>query len=437
MGLRGELLVKEVGEDFSGGHVGISVGIADHAGQIPAELAAGYGGVGFVIPQNCVVALAPLGIVGGHVVADQLVGLAVRIAVGVQRAELNAAAGLAGLAVRGRGVEEDHAAVLAGAQAHPHVAAHAEDVAGLEVLHAVGEKLAPALIGKGACHVAGAHDVAVMAAFGVHEVIDDPADIAGAVGAAEVVFIVAPPVVGMGGIFVIPVGVVGVMGLEEVHPGLGQADGGGLDGGTHVLPIPGAAVDVQRGAYGLHGGGQQVLQGEFAGGAVDRSGVFVCYEGEVDGGIGIAVDLDGLAHGELSGLGRSDLGSAGLSIDAVNGCALERNGFSVHGDGGLVGGSDFALDSFLGGLGLNDGVVLHGDVIDIAFLKLVLDGVGLVLGDGIDFFRAVYVETVRKAILVVAVGVGKILNSQIDSLYSRRLQGLWCAVICRCRNHDQ
>lgn len=135
---------KEIGEDLSGGHVGVAVGIFQ-AGiiQVPRELTgliSGERGVAVVGLERGVIALAPLGEVAGHVGLSQSHSLAVLVL--AHAGELDAAAGLAGLAVGGGGVEDDHAAVLTDAQADPDMAVHAEDVAGLEVLGG-GELLGP------------------------------------------------------------------------------------------------------------------------------------------------------------------------------------------------------------------------------------------------------------------------------------------------------
>ena len=119
---------------------------------------------------------------------------------------------------------------------------------------------APALIGSEDTSLLGSgHHVTLIvghgAVLGVHQVVDRPANIAGAVNTS--VIILVPCVVGivtLSGIGVlIVVGL--VLALEEVDPALRQADGHGLVGGVHILPVPGAAVDVQGGAHGLHGGG--------------------------------------------------------------------------------------------------------------------------------------------------------------------------------------
>lgn len=434
---------EEIGENFSGGHVGVAVGVLQTGGiQVPGELAgvgAGEKGVVLVGLESGVVALAPLGIVAAHVGLSQRHGLAVLAL--THAGELDAAAGLAGLAVGGGGVEDDHAAVLTDTQADPDVAVHAEDVAGLEVPGG-GEFLGPGTevvgLGKGLSHLGGAHDIAVVAALGVHDVVGDPGHIGGAVHAGKVVLVPGVVgVVGMGGIAAVLVGVVGVLALEEVNPGLGDADGGGLGGGAHVLPVPASAVDVEGGAGGLQSGGQEVLQGADTGLAVDGSLVVLSHEGEVDGGVGVAVDLDGLAHGEFSGLGGVYLAAAGLRGDAVDGSALQGDLLAVHGDGVLVGSGDLALGSGLGGLHLGDGAVLYGNIVDIALGQLVLQGVVVGVIDPVALDRAVHAEQVGEVALVLGGDSAVVLHAQIDSLYSRRLQGLWCAVICRCRNHDQ
>ena len=155
----------------------------------------------------------------------------------------------------------------------------------------------------------------------------------------------------------------------------------------------------------------------------------------------IATDVEAfrqrIANGEVSGLGGVYLAAAGLGGDAVDGSALQGDLLAVHGDGVLVGSGDLALGSGLGGLHLGDGAVLYGNIVDIALGQLVLQGVVIRVGDLIALNRAVYAEQVGKAALFAGGDGAVVLHAQIDSLYSRRLQGLWCAVICRCRNHDQ
>ena len=193
---------EEVSEDLSGGHVGVAVGVLQTGGvQIPGELAgrgASERGVVVVGLESGVVALAPLGIVAAHIGLSQRHSLAVLAL--AHAGELDAAAGLAGLAVGGGGVEDDHAAILTDTQADPHVAVHAEDVAGLEVPGG-GEFLGPGTevvgLGKGLSHLGGTHDVAVVAALGVHDVVGDPGHVGGAVHAGKVILV--PGVVGIVG----------------------------------------------------------------------------------------------------------------------------------------------------------------------------------------------------------------------------------------------
>lgn len=128
---------KRSGEDLGGAHISVTVGVGQAgAVEVPGEVAgpglfegtAGGGGrVGVIASQHGVIALAPLGVILGHVLGDELVGLAVLVvvAVGVEGADLNAAAALSCLAVGRRGVQEDDGAVVADAEDGPHVAAHA------------------------------------------------------------------------------------------------------------------------------------------------------------------------------------------------------------------------------------------------------------------------------------------------------------------------
>jgi hypothetical protein len=54
---------------------------------------------------------------------------------------------------------------------------------------------------------------------------------------------------------------------------------------------------------------------------------------------------------------------------------------------------------------------------------LVLNGVVFVLGDGVDFFLAVDIETVLEGVFVIAVRIGKVLNSQVDNILTICLPG--------------
>ena len=66
-------------------------------------------------------------------------------------------------------------------------------------------------------------------------------------------------VVAVRGIAVTAVGIAGVLTVEEVNPALRQANVHGGIAGAGILPVPAAAVDVQRGADGHQGGSEQVL----------------------------------------------------------------------------------------------------------------------------------------------------------------------------------
>ena len=61
---------------------------------------------------------------------------------------------------------------------------------------------------------------------------------------------------------------------------------------VHILPVPAAAVNVQRGADRVHRGLEVVLEGALTGRAADGSGVRLGDKGEVNG---VAVNLRGLA----------------------------------------------------------------------------------------------------------------------------------------------
>ena len=419
-------LAEEVCEDLGGAHISVTVGVSQTgAVEVPAEVAGpglfvlgagGRGGVGDVASQHGVIALAPLGVVLGHVLGDELVGLAVLVvvAVGVEGAELNAAAALTGLAVGRRGVQEDDGAVVADAEDGPHVAAHAEDVTGLEGLD-IARPGAPALVSKGLGHLDGAHHVAVAQVVGgalsVHHVVDGPANIGGAVHTSVVVLVPAVVrIVAVRGVGTVLVGVVGVLLLEEVDPALGQANGQRLVGRVHILPVPAAAVNVQRGADRVHRGLEVVLEGALTGRAADGSGVRLGDKGEVNG---VAVNLRGLA-GEVAEIGHFGHGggAGGVVADLIDGAVLDSG--AVNGDGGVVDGRDRAFGVGRGSGGVGHDTAFNRQIVDIAFLKLVLDGVLIVTaGDGILHFFAVGVEAMDKVGLAVSFHGAVILHAEI------------------------
>ena len=311
---------------------------------------------------------------------------------------------------------------------------HAEDVAGLEVLGGA-DLLGPGTVvvglGEGLRHLGGAHHIALTAALGVHHIVGHPRHIGGAIHTGKVVLVPGfVGVVGMSGICAVLIGIVGVLTLEEVDPGLRNADGGGLEGGAHILPVPAAAVDVQGGTGRLQSGSQEVLQGPQTGLAADGSLIVLCHKGEVNGGVCVSVDLDRLTHGELGGLGRVDLAAAGLRGDAVDRGPIQGNLFAVHGNGVAVRRGDLALGGGLRLLDLGDHTVCHRDVVDVALGQTILQGVvigirHLVLLDG-----AVHAEPVGEAALFLRGHSTVVLYAQIDSLYGRCLLGLRGSVIC-------
>lgn len=94
-------------------------------------------------------------------------------------------------------MHEDDTAVAAGAQADPHVAVQAEDIAHMEIAAVVargrGEVLRPSTpvlrLGKTLCHAGSAHYIAIAPAGGIHGVVEHPGNIAGAVHAREMVLV--------------------------------------------------------------------------------------------------------------------------------------------------------------------------------------------------------------------------------------------------------
>ena len=341
--------------------------------------------------------------------------------------DLHAAAGLAGTAVGGRGVENDQAAVLAHAQADPHMAVHAEHVAGVEVLRAVdglGPGAEAPVLGEVLGHAGGGHHIALAAGLGVHSVVHRPGHVGRAVHAREVVLVPAiVGVVAVGRVAVVAVGVVRILALEEINPSLGDTDGGGLVGRGHVLPVPAAAVDIEGGAHRLHGRGQEVLQGGLARRIGDRGLIVLGHEGLVDCGLGaVVVDFHRLAFGQVAGLSLGDLGSAGLGRDGVDGgVRIQGDGLSVHGDGVLRNRADGALDLHVGGLGGGYHAVLHGDVKHIALGEHILDGVVFLLagGDGEVHLGSVHAEAVHEALLLVLGDRAVTLHAQVHRLVFR------------------
>ena len=427
--------VKQVGQDLIGAHVGIAVGVGEGAVQVPAELAgviASERSIIFKVLIDLIVAIPPLGIVLAHVFLGQLHSLAV---LGVAHTvDLDAAAALVVDAVGGGGVEDDQRAIITLAQADPDVAVHGEDVTGLEIGR--GEVLlfpsSPALLfGKILGHFGGGHDIALVAALGVHNVIGGPGHIGGAVNTSVVVLV--PSVMGivaLTGVGFVLIGVISVLALEEVDPTLGQADGAGLIGGGCVLPVPGAAVDVKGGAHGLHGGGQEVLQGQLAGHAADRGGVVFGHEHPEQLGhmvIRVHHDADGIVYLQLIERDFRNSGSAGLSVDVI------KFGVIIDGEGFIVNINLFAGRFDLGQntghialfhLGGGDLTVINGDVVDIALLELVLDlKFSTVGGDGELFFLTIHREAVNKVFFVILGDSTVVLNTQVDNILTICLPG--------------
>ena len=339
------------------------------------------------------------------------------------------------------------------------MAVHGEDVAGLELMalidaaaiailidprlaggfihqHIAHVHGAPALVGsKDTSLLSGGHDIALIvshsAVFGVQQVVNCPAHIAGAVDAGIVILV--PEIVGivaLAGVGAVLIVVVGVLALEEVDPALGQADGHGLVGGVHVLPVPGAAVDIQGSTHRLHGGSQEVLQGPLAGDAADRGGIVLCHKGaEQLGHIVVPVhhNADGLIRIQAVKLDFLNLGPASLGGNVVElSILIDVEGALINAD--LLGsGIHFGQNTgrialfHLGGGNLTVG---NGDVVDIALLELVLDlELAAVSGDGELFFLAVHKEAVNKVFFVLAADGAVALNSQVDNILTICLRG--------------
>ena len=311
-------------------------------------------------------------------------------------------------------MQEDDGAVVADAEDGPHVAAHAEDVAGLEGLD-IARPGAPALVSKGLGHLDGAHHVAVAQVVGgalsVHHVVDGPANIGGAVHTGVVVLVPAVVrIVAVRGVGTVLVGVVGILLLEEVDPALGQTNGQRLGGRVHILPVPAAAVNVQRGADRVHRSLEVVLEGALTGRAADGRGIVLCHERKERG---VAVDLDGRTGGEVgSGLSGNSRLTGGVVGDLVD--VGDVVGLAADCHGGSGGGLDLALGLGRGEFRVSHNTALSGQIVDIAFLKLVLDGVLIVTaGDGILHFFTVGVEAMDKVGLAVSFHGAVILHAEI------------------------
>ena len=435
--------VKQVGQDLVSAHIGIAIRVSESVLQIPAELAGVLAlilGIIIKVLIDLMIAIPPLGIVLTHVLLSQLHGLAVlRLAYAV---DLDAAAALAVDAVRGGGVEDDQRAVCALAQADPDVAVHGEDIAGLEVLGLEGGFLfpgAPALsLSKVLGLLGGGHYIAITvshgAVLGVHHIVDRPADKGGAVNTSVVILVpCVVRIVALAGVGAVLIGVVGVLALEEVDPALGQADGHGLVGGVHILPVPGAAVDVQGGAHGLHGGSQEVLQGLLAGYAADRGSVVLGNKHPEQLGymvIRVYYDADGLILLELIKLDVLNSGPAGLGGDVIElGILVDRKGLIVHLDPpvAVIIGPHFGQDTghiALFHLGGGDLTVLNGDVVDVALLELVLDLELAAVGrNGKGLFSTIHKEAVLKSFLLILGDLAVVLHSQVDNILTGCLRG--------------
>ena len=452
--------VKQVLQNLGGGHIGIAVGVRNHAVQIPAELASRITIYLSVAVEGqaqdlVAVALAPLGVVLVHVLVGQLVGLAVFV--GPQSADLNTSS-VSGI---GSGVHEHDGAIITSAQGDPDMAVHGEDVAGLELMalidaaaiailidpglsggfihqHIAHVHGAPALVGsKDTSLLSGGHYIALIvshgAVFGVQQVVNCPAHIAGAVNTS--VIILVPCVVGivtLSGIGILVV--VGlVLALEEVDPALRQADGHGLVGGVHILPIPGAAIDVQGSAHRLHSGSQEVLQGQLAGHAADRGGVVLGNKHPEQLGymvIRVYYDADGLILLKVIKLDVLNSGPAGLGGDVIElSILVDRKGLIVHLDPpvAVIIGPHAGQDTghiALFHLGGGNLTVINGDVVDIALLELVLDlELAVVSGNGKGLFMAIHKEAVLKRFLLILGDLAIVLHSQVDSVVASGCPG--------------
>ena len=151
----------------------------------------------------------------------------------------------------------------------------------------------------------------------VHGVVQRPRHVTGAVDTCVVILVpLLVGIVAVSRVGAVLIGIAGVLRLEEVDPTLGQADGGSLLAGAHVLPIPSTAVDVQAGTHRLQRRGNEVFQGSLTGGAAHRRGVVRRNRRKIDGLCRVAVpnNLHGIAPGCRC---RGDGSSASLRLNAI------------------------------------------------------------------------------------------------------------------------
>ena len=161
---------------------------------------------------------------------------------------------------------------------------------------------------------------------------------------------------------------------------------------------------------GFESGLEVVLEGALACLAADGRGVGLGNKGEVNDAV---VDLGGLA-GEVAEIGHFGHGggAGGVVADLIDGAVLDSG--AVNGDGGVVDGRDRAFGVGRGSSGVGHDTAFNRQIVDIAFLKLVLDGVLIVTaGDGILHFFAVGVEAMDKVGLAVSFHGAVILHAEI------------------------
>ena len=143
---------------------------------------------------------------------------------------------------------------------------------------------------------------------------------------------------------------------------------------------------------------------------MDGSGVRLGDKGEVNG---VAVNLRGLAgkRGEIGHGGNGGGAGSGVAdlVDVVIGGA--RAVLEGHSRG--IDLLNRAFGAGRGSSGVGHNAVFNRQIVDIAFLKLVLDGILIVAGNGILHFFTVGVEAMDKAGLAVSFHGAVILHAEI------------------------
>ena len=203
-------------------------------------------------------------------------------------------------------------------------------------------------------------------------------------------------VVAVRGIAVAAVGIAGVLTVKKVDPALRQADVHSRIAGACILPVPAAAVDVQRGADGHQGGSEQVLQRAPTGGAVNRRMVHLRSRPDIRN---TAEHLCITSDNPTGEKARQNDRAAGSCTDFKHGAAGKEH--AVYRDGIAADGIDYALRIRTAENGLCHRFLPDGQMIRLTFLQAVLDGVAAFIAHGIAAHAVVLPKPMRKPVFIL------------------------------------